>query len=82
MSRQKQKQNAKPPAPRSDASGVKAIRANAATTVPAAASIVDDGAPFGTRPRRSRGPLIAWCIAYGVWLGILIYFAAYTVGLK
>lgn len=54
------------------------------TNAPAASVAVfpDDGAPFGTQPRRSKGPLIAWCVLYVLWFGVLLYFAMFTVGLK
>ena len=83
MSRKKHKlASSKPGLAGSDAGGPKHLRSNAGATVSTTASIPDNGAPFGTLPRRGRGPLIAWSLAYAAWLGMLLYMAAYTVGLK
>ena len=84
MSRNKHKQTAHRRLPeRDDAGRAKTATMNpAAATSTAATAISDDGAPFGTRPRLVRGPLIAWCVVYAIWLGVLVYMAAYTVGWK
>lgn len=46
------------------------------------ASVADDAAPFGTRPRRSNAALIGWFVIYGLWFCVLAYLAAFTVGRK
>lgn len=35
----------------------------------------DDGAPFGTRPRRSMGPLYFLGTLYALWMCVLIWMA-------
>jgi hypothetical protein len=74
MSRSDKKSVQNPPARDS-------LRASAGT----ASTLVqspDDGAPFGTRPPRSRVPLLFWCALYFGWFCVLVYFATFTVGLK
>ena len=35
----------------------------------------DEGAPFGTRPKRDPGLLIVLGVAYGIWLVVLLWMA-------
>jgi hypothetical protein len=43
-------------------------------------SASDPGAPFGTRPRRPKGPLVALGILYFCWLLVLLWMAAFQSG--
>jgi hypothetical protein len=40
----------------------------------------DRHAPFGTVPRRSKGPLLLLGLVYLVWLAVLFWMAAFESG--
>lgn len=46
------------------------------------ATAVNSNAPFGTLPRRSRGPLLFWIVVYCVWFVALLVLTAGWVGMK
>lgn len=54
----------------------------AAATARAIGSPADGGEPFGTVPRRGKGPLTFWWVVYAAWFAVLIYLAMFTVGDK
>ena len=44
------------------------------------AGVSDPQAPFGTQPRRSKGPLVLLGVLYLVWFLVLFWMAAFRPG--
>jgi hypothetical protein len=50
------------------------------TTKASKSAARDSQAPYGTEPRRSKGPLIVLGVLYVGWLVVLLWMAAFHTG--